>query len=199
MPNGVQYHGEMRDKFAPHGKGTMVLPTSETLHGIWNNGQPFQGNAQVTYKDGKVYTGSFVNGERNGQGKLDFPSGKSWHGIWKSNVFYSGSGEIKYGDNAYCVGNFSDGVPHGQARCHWRDGTKYEGNFERGVINGIGEAVWNRGIKYKGSWLNGYPHGQGFYADKIMSFNGEFEKGNLINSKVHIKALPLSILKYVKK
>jgi len=56
------------------------------------------GYGVITYPDGSIYMGNFVDGEESGKGKITYPGGASYEG------------------------EFSEGVPHGKGVCTYSSG-----------------------------------------------------------------------------
>jgi hypothetical protein len=67
------------------------------------------GNATVTFPDGKIYEGNLEKSQLTGYGKKKFPSGTEVVGNFKNNKL-NGQGRITYADGSFKEGIFENGV-----------------------------------------------------------------------------------------
>jgi hypothetical protein len=138
--NGSFRHG-MRDGF-----GQMVYSTGDSFEGIFSkdkrhgrglyrwgkDGRTFDGNYEhdaphdpngtMTWKDGTIYVGAFLEGNRSGKGIQCFPSGVRYQGDFV-NGKYDGFGVCEFADHGSIYkGHWVKGQAHGQGRLTNADG-----------------------------------------------------------------------------
>lgn len=130
-----------------------------------------QGEGILTYyinnKERKIYQGNIKNGKFHGFGKYTFDISNNYYynGIWNEGL-YNGNGTL---NSAECI---------------------YKGNFNQGKKSGKGEISYKNDKiikKYNGEFKNNLFNGQG----EIWFINGEYYKGNFINSKIPERELYL--------
>ncbi|MCF8070735.1 MAG: PEGA domain-containing protein [Desulfobacterales bacterium] len=90
--------GTVQQGFLDHrtsrGKGTIKWPNQKFYTGNWikaPEGEPEipDGTGEMTFPDGRKYTGAFRNGKLEGMGKMVFPDGKVQEGTWSNDVCIS--------------------------------------------------------------------------------------------------------------
>jgi hypothetical protein len=124
---GGQYVGEYLDG-KPHGRGTMLLPSSYRYEGEWRLGQP-HGYGTLYFKDERnFYQGMWLDGKRHGKGLLML-SRSEWRGEFRDGEFYYGMWQFE-GDASY--GGISErylGKPGGlvSLTSFWKGGERYVG------------------------------------------------------------------------
>ena len=81
----------------------------------------------MTYNDGTIYDGDWVNGTKEGHGTENSKS-SVYTGTWKNNQKH-GKGELIWGKNRelHYNGTFVYDVKQGQGRCTLPDGSTYDG------------------------------------------------------------------------
>jgi hypothetical protein len=128
---GDFYEGGLKNDLK-HGTGVMRFADGRVFEGEYIRGQMIQG--KMTYQDGSVYGGSWVDGMRHGRGKCIFVDGSEYEGEFRE-------------------GNF-----HGHGRMTWNDGGWYVGEWNNGKMHGRGTEVLPDGsVRHDGDWLQGYP------------------------------------------
>ena len=91
-------------------------------------------HGRMTYKDGTIYEGGWVDGQRQGRGVCQFPDGSQYEGD--------------------CV----EGHFHGEGCLVWADGGFYMGEWSAGEMDGRGMEVRADGtLRHDGLWRNGVP------------------------------------------
>ena len=106
--------------------------------GTFYNGLPKKG--ALTFKDGKILEGEFIDG------------------------LLSGKGIERKDKEIVFKGEFSNGLYHGKGMLNVNDsykGLKYRGQFKAGRQHGQGKCTWSDGNKYEGEWKEGKKHGRG--------------------------------------
>lgn len=90
---------------------------SESLSvGYWTNGK-LNGQAQQTWRDGRVYSGHFQDGKFSGYGHMRWPTSRG-HMVYE--------------------GEYSDDKRHGEGKFTWPSGKSYKGQWVKGQRHGIG-------------------------------------------------------------
>lgn len=129
--DGDFYEGGLKNDHK-HGTGIMRFADGRVFEGEYIRGQMIQG--KMTYQDGSVYGGSWVDGMRHGRGKCIFVDGSEYEGEFRE-------------------GNF-----HGQGKMTWNDGGWYVGNWSNGEMDGQGKEVRPDGsLRHDGEWAGGQP------------------------------------------
>jgi len=129
--DGDFYEGGLKNDHK-HGKGIMRFADGRVFEGEYIRGQMIQG--QMTYQDGSIYGGSWVDGMRHGKGRCIFVDGSQYDGDFRE-------------------GNF-----HGQGKMTWNDGGWYIGNWSNGEMDGRGKEVRPDGsLRHDGEWSGGQP------------------------------------------
>jgi hypothetical protein len=96
---------------------------------------------KMTYPDGSIYEGSWIDGKRHGKGRCSFLDG----GVY--------------------FGDFREGDFHGEGKMTWSDGGSYAGAWFDGEMHGHGVELHGHGvemkpngsIRHKGVWQQGVP------------------------------------------
>jgi len=129
--DGDFYEGGLKNDHK-HGTGIMRFADGRVFEGEYIRGQMIQG--KMTYQDGSIYGGSWVDGMRHGRGKCIFVDGSQYEGDFRE-------------------GNF-----HGHGKMTWNDGGWYVGNWSNGEMDGKGKEVRPDGsLRHDGEWSGGQP------------------------------------------
>ena len=122
----------------------------------------------MTFKNGDIYTGLFIDGKEDVYGQYNFTS----------DVRHRYLGQIK-------KGKFEG---FGKMVAKWRE---YEGEFANGKANGFGTETWDIGHKYVGIFENGLSNGKGtFYftpKSDYFKYEGDFRDDSLHGQGTLIK------------
>jgi hypothetical protein len=122
------------------------------------------GRGYMSYKNGCIYIGQFVNDMRHGQGKCKYPNNLGYYtGQWYKNVKF-GVGTMTYANGNVYVGEWSNDRHHGKGKLTMKGGTQlYEGDFVHNKKHGRGVQTNNAidGDVYIGLWYNDLRHGIG--------------------------------------
>jgi hypothetical protein len=114
----------------------------------------------MTFRDGSVFTGSFVNGKRQGHGLLRMPSGAEREGMWVNNQ-QQGPGRMRAANGSEYRGEFLANLPNGQGSYTYPNGSVATGSWVAGKLRGPGEISWPAGLLFRGSFMDGVKHGPG--------------------------------------
>ena len=179
--NGDIFNGEFLDN-KKNGQGIFTFANSKKIIGIWKDhklyaecieGNCINGQGSLTYVNGDIHIGTFVDSKKSGVGTFTSKEKKEI-GQWKNNKLYNGfiyhstnwrlDREIRNGDTfRYKVKDKYD------------NGDYYEGWARNGKQDGQGTYKYSDGDVYIGEYKNGKMHGQGTYTyANGDSYTGEF-------------------------
>jgi hypothetical protein len=127
--DGDFYEGGLKNDHK-HGTGIMRFADGRVFEGEYIRGQMIQG--KMTYQDGSVYGGSWVDGMRHGRGKCIFVDGSEYEGEFREGNFH-GQGKMTWNDGGWYIGEWCDGEMHGKGKEIRPDGTlRHDGEWSRG-------------------------------------------------------------------
>ncbi len=140
-----------RRVFIDHGMGvvigeTAVVGNDVTLyHGVTLGGTSWKagkrhGSGQATYRDGTVYVGGFVDGQRSGQGHIKMKDGFEYAGKWRTGEIH-GKGTATYSNGDVYIGNFTEGRRQGDGTMRYATGVVVSGTWEDGNLEPEAEPV----------------------------------------------------------
>jgi len=118
---------------------------------------------KVTYDNGVIYEGEFVNDNMHGKGKYTFINGNIYEGEFVNNKM------------------------HGKGKYTYVNGSTEEGEFENGEFV-RGKYTFDNGAIYEGEVVNNKMHGKG----KYTYADGDYEEGNFVDSKLNGKGKKIS-------
>lgn len=126
------------------------------------------GQGELSWCNGDVYIGNFVNGMRQGHGTLVFASSRSGNDE-------GGEGGGR-GDGGEYVGEWQRNLMHGSGTWRYPNGEMYVGEYQQGKRQGEGRFYHANGDLYVGSWHNNQMHGRGryYFATSGLQFEGTF-------------------------
>ena len=113
-------------------------------------------------KDGKAFhlTAVFQAGQVQGQGELRFPNGAVYTGAFRNGV-PDGQGYIRYADGGQYEGGLRMGQREGAGEFLYPNGDDYKGQWRQGSRDGTGVMTFGLGGRYEGGWKDDKPSGQG--------------------------------------
>lgn len=132
--NGDQFEG-LFAKDLRNGRGVFrVKRDGRIVDCIYKNDLPDDPNGTMTWNNGTIYIGSFIEGKRTGKAIQRFPNG------------------VRY------QGDFVAGKYHGFGLCEFEDGSVYKGEWVKGKAHGEGKLVKASGaIVHDGNWEHDAP------------------------------------------
>lgn len=159
--------------------------------------------SSFTYKDGSVYSGTYLNSkrhdegtmmwpnqmtyrgnweddERNGFGVLDYVTGEVYEGLWRDHR-QNGLGTFKYTNGDSLSGDWKNGLRHGRLFINYKNGDKFVGQWIHDRIEGEGELECVNGLRYEGQWRKNLKHGKG----KLRMPDGAVYNGDFLRGKFH--------------
>jgi len=171
----LHYEGDLLDGYM-HGQGTLTTDGYTYIGGFKD--RMFEGFGKITYENGVVYEGAFLNGLYDGEGMFLDDEGGRYEGQFKDN-YYHGVGKIVYQNGSVYEGGFKAGQYHGHGRYSLNEAW-YEGEYADNQLNGQSEYLDDQGNRYKGETKAWRPAGQGelVQADGTM-LKGVFAYGSL--------------------
>lgn len=139
--------------------------------------QKKNGFNKVTYNDGGIYEGNFINDKREGKGKYTYINGDVYDGNWKDNV-KNGYGVLTFANGNVYKGNFVNGYGEDvKAILEYKNGSRFEGKYVKGSMVS-GTTTYDNG-KYTGSFANGQREGYGeYYYSSGDIYRGQWKNGN---------------------
>ena len=148
----------------------------------------------ITYKDGTIYSGEWMNGKRNGQGIQKYSNDSDrnlYQGSWNNDV-EEGKGHLLYKSGDIYKGDMVQGLRHGEGLLTFGKANDYErlsfdGNWKEDTISGNGTMKWRAGDYYIGEFENGLRQGQGVltYSEEnvnnlgVVRYEGEWKDGSI--------------------
>jgi len=135
------------------------------------------GKAKISYPNGDVYEGTYLNGLRHGDGSYVFAKQKgAYNGSWEAG-HKTGKGEFKYPDGSRYKGGWNSDKRHGKGTYYYANGDVYCGDWNMGVKCGHGSYVNAAdGSKLVGTWSEGKIV-EGDWEMKGATYTGKFENG----------------------
>jgi|LakMenE18May11ns_1017448.scaffolds.fasta_scaffold9792981_1 hypothetical protein len=170
------YVGQFDENGLPCVHGTLTYEDGDVYEGEWLNNRA-HGRGIMTYKDIGVYEGEWQNGQRT-EGTITYYDGGVYKGEW-ANGKKNGQGTMTYANGAKYVGDWFDNQMHGQGIMTYANGSVYEGGWAKGGRSGIGTLTYTNGTNYVGGWFNDRMHGTGIYTfENGDVYNGELRESN---------------------
>lgn len=181
----------MADDVEEEGAATALL--GEPLDVVYTHKEILTGNGDISFPDGRIYTGRFEEGKPTTDGGMlwipvkahvdDNPEEQlsdTYTGEMIGQGVPHGRGRIEYARGGHVVGSFYNGVPHGRS-CHVVEasGDEYEGALQAGARTGFGKLTRSNGDVYEGMFDVGVFEGRGRYTSisERSVFEGFFHKG----------------------
>lgn len=152
--------------------------------GPYNSKGEKHGEGTMTWSNGDVYKGHFVNDRRSGHGVLTFvgsdvqqDSGE-YVGDWSNDKMH-GSGTRRYPNGDVYVGNYVEGKRQGEGRFYFANGDLYFGEWENNQMHGPGLYYFSSGVRFEGTFLYNKRNGKG----KTQNENGSIDIFQYINDE----------------
>ena len=135
------------------------------------------GHGSRRFEDGSLYTGQFVNGEREGHGRYRSSLGAVYEGEWVAGQ-RCGKGMERYPIGNVYEGQFTDDKRDGLGTMWYPGGDTYEGFYKAGKKEGRGKYRSASGALYEGEYRADLREGQGKerYPDGSV-YEGGFREG----------------------
>jgi len=122
-----------------NGNATIVFDSGETYVGPCNHKLNAHGTGRMTFPDGTVYVGGFVDGKKSGVGRIDYGDGSSYEGEFHKDAPH-GTGTYTTPKGVY-EGQLHHGHKHGAGKMTFPNGDVYEGVFNEDKITGPGVLI----------------------------------------------------------
>ena len=172
---GDIYDGPLVDGIR-EGFGTLTYADGSVYEGEFVNDLPSGNDEILRFADGRRYQGTFIEGQMQGYGTLEWPNGDVYVGTFNGNAitgtgtFFWQSGNVTY------EGTLEDGQRHGLGVMRWPDGRRYDGAFRDNERHGFGVYRNADGSIYRGFFEADQRHGEGVF----ITVNGvkEFQQWN---------------------
>ena len=175
----MYYDGEFA-KGLMHGKGQLVWPDGRVCSGTWLNGErSTKETATITWTNGDVYIGSLDSHYRpSGVGTKTYSDGDKYEGQWDEGLAH---GEGVLHQNGVYTGTFSGGQKNGEGEQRYDDGAVFVGSWKENQPSGAGVLTYANKDVYSGYWLKGKQNGVG----ELKFSNGDVSQGTFENDELH--------------
>ena len=165
---------ENKKKNIIKGNATIQFVSGETYVGPCNDKLNAHGIGKMTFPDGTVYVGGFIDGKKSGVGRID------------------------YGDGSSYEGEFHDDAPHGTGKNTTTSNGVYEGQLKYGHMHGMGKMTFPNGDVYQGVFNEDKITGPGVLArvDGTVVHEGKFRDmghGLVFLSEIEDELPPMDI------
>jgi len=189
----------------------LIQPTNNKKE-VYGNGDTYQGEmrlegpnqlkegtGKMTYANGDIYDGQWLDNKKNGLGKMTYAAGKVEEGIWENNeqiAFFTyetktgdftGTGTIEYSSVGTYVGDIKYGKKHGYGKMTYVDTTKNNNNgyWRNDIFQGEEQDQWlqsdNSDINFKKYTVDIFING---VLERSYTFNGNetpiFDKNDIM-------------------
>ena len=149
--NGATYTGYVNESRQPDGQGVMTYSDGKVYDGNWVNGVR-QGQGRMTYAEGEVYDGEWLNGKRNGKGVYTWNDKKQYDGLYVDDIregygVFSGWTDLTNGYSGTYYGNSKNDKFEGSGHFIYDNGDKFEGIYKDNVF-WIGVYIKNNGSQF---------------------------------------------------
>jgi len=183
IPYQVQYDGaeETEEFLTKDGKAKISYPNGDIYEGTYLNGLR-HGEGSYTFANQKgCYTGSWVAGSKDGKGEFKYPDGSWYKGCWKQDK-RNGKGTYYYANGDIYCGDWVMGIKMGHGSyVNKADGSKLVGSWVDGKMS---EGDWEMsGATYTGKFENGQPVGKGSMKFIVEETLAHVEEGEYVDSK----------------
>jgi|GEM_PF-45793 len=139
----------------------MGVKSVEYLDGSKESGKELTraGHARVTYEDGEVFEGTFVQSNdslvKEGHCRYHWASGAEYEGSYKAGK-KNGEGRYVFPNGDVYKGSWKDGVKCGNGVYTFTNGDVFKGHWDNDMRSGEGVYTYkNSGAVLEGTWENG--------------------------------------------
>lgn len=175
------YHGARDSQYNKTGLGKTLFPNGDMYTGQYVNNQR-QGRGTYLWVDrGVIYTGQWNNNLRHGLGRIVYPDGGRYYGAWSFDS-KNGEGRYTYPDGSSYNGSWENDVKHGFGTYSFTDGSSFVGSFVDGSFVS-GEWRLCGATRYHGTFRNDKPYGAGVFTFKYGLEGSYRQDGQYLNGK----------------
>ena len=189
LPREEIYEGDIVDGLR-HGSGQLTYPDGRVYIGEFVQGLPSDSEGLMVFADGSRYEGTFVDGTMQGYGTFRWESGDMYVGTFTAGSI-TGTGRMYWADtNTTYTGSVESGEMHGLGRLIWPDGRVFAGSFNANARHGFGVYELADGSSYRGFFEANERHGDGVYTRSDGT--KEFQRWNsgALQSQKKLEAIP---------
>lgn len=183
-----------------HGEGTIISDGVIIAKGLFENGELVQGmkvevfdvgvwdphlpeDRLKWFKEKKVLTGTFINGNLEGEGTITYRNGDVAKGHFREGKLHGQGEYFDAQDGVKYKGQFANHKLNGEGSIEKEGHYILKGFFKDNLLHGKGTCHTN-GCEEKGDFENNLLHGQGmrtFYLPKcVILEGGTYNKGELV-------------------
>jgi hypothetical protein len=190
-----RYVGDIVDNLM-HGHGIYTFTRGpgcgQILKATFVNDQ-CTGPGIVSYPDGDMYDGYFLDFMKHGEGTYYWTSGEKHKGTFVNDEC-TGPGIRSFPDGNVYDGSHLAYLKHGEGTYTFSDGTKYIGSYVDDKCHGQGINIFASGETYEGSFSHGKWNGQGIntladgqryshYLENLFLFLSKLKSFYILDSK----------------
>ncbi len=179
LPNGAFYQGTFDEEGLFTGNGLLTWENGDVYEGGFLQGL-MHGKGTLRFSSGDIYLGGFIKGEMHGVGQWAFENGDIYTGDIAKDGLFHGQGVLISASGESYSGEFKKNLFHGQGVFTNSDKKSYSGEFIKGEFTGAGTTTSEDEGSLVGQFKNWQAHGLGFRTDKKGNqWRGAFEDGQL--------------------
>jgi hypothetical protein len=153
---------------------------SQNLAAQCISGNCQNGTGTYRYSANSKYTGQFQTGARHGVGKMTYADGNVYEGPFVQGRKQGDGGTMTYLNGDRYVGQWSSDLPNGKGKYFFKTKERYEGDFKNGTFEGQGTMTYPDGAYYRGAWKQNRKNGNGV----LVSPDGEETRGTWVMGKL---------------
>jgi hypothetical protein len=147
-----QYYVDESGKCIKHGQGTMTYANGDIYEGQWIDDRRY-GQGTMTYANGDKYEGEWRFDERHRQGTMTYANGDKYEGEWENNERWN-QGTMTYANGDKYEGRWRNDQRDGRGTMTYANGDKYVGGWFNDQRDGRGTMTYANGDKYEGRWID---------------------------------------------
>ena len=174
--NYEEFIGEYKN-YVPNGFGIYKnYITNLKITGIFKDNNICGIGIEDSSEGGYLYTGEFLNNQKQGYGTIEWKDGAKYQGEFKENQI-NGYGIIEYPDDKFYQGEVKNGRMDGFGEFFWKDERKYIGNYKNDRRNGFGVFIFKVDDPQNIKGQNNYK--KGTLLDSFSAYLGFWKNGNM--------------------
>ena len=176
--NYEEFIGEYKN-YTPDGFGVYKnYITNLKITGIFKNNNICGIGIEDSAEGGYVYSGEFVNNQKEGYGTIEWKDGAKYQGEFKENQI-NGYGIIEYPDDKFYQGEVRNGKMDGFGEFFWKDERKYIGNYKNDRRNGFGVFIIKVNEQQNDLSQNSNNYKKNTLLDNYSAYLGFWKNGSL--------------------
>lgn len=177
--NGDRYKGHLVNGVM-EGPGEYFVHDGTHSVGRWHNDEMIQGKTDYSKVEGSMYVtyeGPFKNDHFDGKGRLTFKNGDVYDGTFLEGQMH-GAGHYIFVIGGYYVGPFANNMANGEGRKQYPNGDSYTGEWKDDKRHGKGILGTGKNSKFTAVWENDeLMDGEGQWYTPAGLYTGSMKKG----------------------